>query len=125
MIAFDASAVLAFIFKEPGHEQAAALIDDCCLSAVNLSEVLGRLVRDGHDSQTMLVSLAETNILVVDFDAEQASLAADLLPKSRPLGLSLGDRACLALALARGVPAVTADRAWTGADFGVEVRVIR
>ncbi len=125
MIAFDASAVLAFMFKEPGYEQAAALIGDSCLSTVNLSEVLGRLVRDGHDSQTFLDSLAETNILVVDFDAEQAKLAADLLPRSRPLGLSLGDRACLALALARGIPAVTADRAWTGADLGVEVRVIR
>ena len=125
MIALDSSAVLAFMFREPGHDRVAALIGQGCLSTVNLSEVLGRLVRDGQDPQTVLDALAETDILVIDFDVEQAKLAADLLPEARPLGLSLGDRACLALARARGIPAVTADPAWTGADVGVEIRLIR
>jgi len=49
MIALDASALLAFLFREAGHERVGALIDDACLSAVNLSEVIARFVRDGHD----------------------------------------------------------------------------
>lgn len=108
MIALDASALLAFLFREPGHERVGALIDDACLSAVNLSEVIARFVRDGHDAPTVLHRLTPTSIEIVAFAAADAALAASLVPQARRLGLSLGDRACLALALARKIPAVTA-----------------
>lgn len=125
MIALDASALLAFLFREAGHERVGAVIGDACLSAVNLSEVIGRFVRDGHDARTVLDRLTSTNIEIIPFGAADAALAASLVPKTRPLGLSFGDRACLALALARRIPAVTADRTWARLNIGVEIQVIR
>lgn len=125
MIALDASAFLAFLFREAGHERLGGLIDNACLSAVNLSEVIGRFVRDGHDALTVLQHLTATTLEIVPFTADDAALAASLVPATRRLGLSLGDRACLALALARKIPAVTADRSWSHLQIGVEIRVVR
>jgi ribonuclease VapC len=125
MIVLDASALLAYLFREEGHERVAEVIDDSCLSTVNLSEVIGRFVRDGHDGPTVLRRLAASPIKIVTFAAADASRAASLIPKTERLGLSLGDRACLALAMMRGVPAVTADRSWKRLALGVPVRVIR
>jgi ribonuclease VapC len=125
MIALDASALLAFLFREAGHERVGPLIDGACLSAVNLSEVIGRFVRDGHDAAAVLQRLTSTSIEIVSFTATDAALAASLVPGTRRLGLSLGDRACLALALARQIPAVTADRTWARLEIGVEIQVVR
>jgi PIN domain nuclease of toxin-antitoxin system len=69
--------------------------------------------------------LAAAGVEMVPFQAEDAALAASLRPKTDPLGLSLGDRACLALALARGVPVLTADRQWGSLDLGIDIRLIR
>ena len=68
-----------------------------------------------------------TILVTTDFSdcARQALSAAALLPQTRRLGLSLGDRACLALARTRGKPAVTADRAWAELDVDITVRLIR
>lgn len=125
MIALDASALLAFLFREEGHERVADEIDACCLSAVNLAEVIGRFVRDGHDGRRVYRKLAATSIELVPFGPADAAGAAALLPRTRPLGLSLADRACLALAAARRIPALTADRAWTRLSAGIEIRLIR
>jgi PIN domain nuclease of toxin-antitoxin system len=125
MIALDASALLAFLFREAGHEQVGVLIEDSCLSAVNLSEVIARFVRDGHDASTVLNRLTSTTIEIVPFATADAALAASLVPETRRLGLSLGDRACLALALARKIPAVTADRTWARLHIGVDIQVVR
>lgn len=73
----------------------------------------------------VLQRLTATTLEIVPFTAEDAALAASLVPATRRLGLSLGDRACLALALARKIPAVTADRSWSHLQIGVEIRVIR
>lgn len=125
MIAIDASALLAFMFREPGHELVEDALDDGCISAVNVSEVIGRFVQDGHDGGVVLERIQSTAIEVVPFRAADAALAASLVPGTRPHGLSLADRACLALALARGVPAMTADRVWAELDVGVRVQVVR
>ncbi|CAN5478228.1 PIN domain-containing protein [soil metagenome] len=125
MIALDASALLAFLFREPGHEQVSAVLDNCCMSTVNLSEVLGRFVRDGHNGQAVWMRLQATSIEFISFTSEQASIAAQLLPHTQPVGLSLGDRACLALALNRDIPAMTADRAWAQLSIGTVIQVIR
>lgn len=123
MIALDASALLAFLFREQGHE--AVNLQGSCISAVNVAEVLGRFARDGHAPNTVLAQIAATALEIVPFGAEQAAFSAALLPATHRLGLSLGDRACLALAGSRGIPVQTADRAWTKLDVGVEVRLIR
>jgi ribonuclease VapC len=125
MIAIDASALLAFLFREKGHERVAAAIDDCCLSAVNLSEVIGRFVRDGHDAGAVLQRLTASPIEIVPFGTGDAALAASLVPVTRPLGLSLGDRACLALAMSRRIGALTADRTWLRLDLPIEIASIR
>jgi PIN domain nuclease of toxin-antitoxin system len=125
MIALDASALLAFLFREAGHEQVGALIEDSCLSAVNLCEVIARFVRDGHHVPTVLHRLTSTTIEIVPFATADAAMAASLVPETRRLGLSLGDRACLALALARKIPAVTADRTWARLRIGVDIQVVR
>ncbi len=125
MIALDASALLAFLFRETGHEQVANHINNCCISTVNLSEVIGRFTRDGHDAEAVLQRITATNMEIVLFSASQAMLAARFLPQTRSLGLSLADRACLALAYSRGIPALTADRVWQQADVGVKIISIR
>lgn len=125
MIALDASALLAFLFRETGHEQVVSFLNDSCLSTVNLSEVIGRFVRDGYDAHLVLKQIMTTAVEIVPFSPEQAKIAATLQPQTRPLGLSLADRACLSLALERNIAVLTADRIWQEVSAGVEVIVIR
>lgn len=125
MTVLDASAMLALLLREPGHERVTAVLADCCLSTVNLSEVLGRFERDGHDTEALRLKIQSLPVEIVAFEAVDASAAASLIPATRSLGLSLGDRACLALARSRGIPAMTADRAWAQLQVDIEIRVIR
>ena len=125
MIVLDASALLAFLFREPGHELVAPHLEDCCLSTMNLSEVIGRFVRDGHDAEAVLNKLLTAPIEIVPFTAQQAGVAALLLPLGKPLGLSLADRACMALAMTRNVPVLTADAVWQELDLPIEIKLIR
>lgn len=121
----DASAVLAFLFREPGAARVAEVLESSCLSSVNLSEVLARFARDAHDPYEVAARLRASSLEVVAFTESEAVVAASLVPATLPLGLSLGDRACLALALIRGVPALTADGCWADLDVGVDIEVIR
>lgn len=125
MIVLDASALLAFLFQESGHELVAPHLEDSCLSTVNLSEVIGRFVRDGHDAEAVLNKLLSTPIEAVPFSAQQAGIAALLLPLGKPLGLSLADRACMALAMTRNVPVLTANAIWQELDLPIEINLIR
>lgn len=125
MTVLDASALLAFLFREPGHEAVTTVIGDCCISSVNLSEVLGRFARDGHDAREVARRIVASGVEVIPFMESHASLAAALLPLRLAHGLSLGDRACLALAIDRGVQAMTADRAWDAVDVPVPIVQIR
>lgn len=125
MTVLDASALLAFLFREPGAEEVAAVLPEACLSTVNLAEVLGRFARDGHDPALLLAKLETLGLEFVPFEEGQAAEAARLLPATRAHGLSLGDRACLSLASLRGERAMTADQVWSELQVGVEIRVIR
>ncbi len=124
MIALDASALLAYLFRERGHEEVAPLLDEACISTVNYAEVLSRFVRDGIDILDLTGPLSR-QLEVVPFDESQAVRAATLLPFCAPLGLSLADRACLALAAVRSIPVYTADRVWAKLDIGIDIRLIR
>lgn len=125
MIVLDASALLALLFREAGHETVAGYIGESCISTVNLSEVIGRFSRDGHDAQLVLQKIKATNIKIIPFSMDQATVAAIFLPQARSFGLSLADRACLALAFSRNVPVLTADKIWQQADVGVDVVLVR
>jgi ribonuclease VapC len=123
MIVLDASALLAYLFREPGHEVVEKYIEDACISTVNLSEVAGRLIRDGIDASPLIQRIEKTSIEIVPFTQAHALHAAGFIPKTKRYGLSLGDRACLGLAAARNLAALTADVAWGDID-GLEVDII-
>ena len=121
----DASAILALLKQESFGRFDPRLLFRATISAVNLSEVLERLHSGGLSGSEAEAAVAELNLRVVDFDELQARLAAYLRTRTRRAGLSLGDRACLALGVSLGCPVVTADRAWTRLDVGIEIVLIR
>jgi PIN domain nuclease of toxin-antitoxin system len=125
LITLDASALLAFLLRERGHECVAELLPAACISTVNFSEVLGRFARAGQDVTGIARRLLSTPLELVEFSAQQGIIAAALVPATHSKGLSLGDRACLALARERRTRAVTANAAWRGLNVGVEIEVIR
>jgi ribonuclease VapC len=121
----DASAVMALIREEPGEHVVAPLVGRAAWSAVNLCEVAGKLADRGMPAIDVRAALEELNLTLHEFDAELAFAAAELR-RLVPRGLSVGDRACLALARRLRLPAITADREWgrLGIDDPV-VTVIR
>jgi ribonuclease VapC len=123
----DASAVLALLYREPGHEQVAEMLAGAVMSTVNWAEVVQKLVQRGHPAPMVAAEGARSlGVQVVPFVPADAVRTGLLWSATRRAGLSLGDRACLALAqrLPEGV-AVTADHAWADLDFGVTVQLIR
>ena len=125
MRVLDASALLAFLFREAGGEEVGTVLVDSCMSTVNLAEVLSRFARDGHDPTVVSARIGDLPVEIVPFSMRHAELAAALLPLCRPLGLSLGDRACLAVAIDRRAAAWTADRSWLDLVSEVEIHSIR
>jgi PIN domain nuclease of toxin-antitoxin system len=122
----DASAILAVIGGEPGAEKLTPdLLARAVGSAVNLSEVQAKLVSRGWSSEQAWEDATSPVREVLAFDEAQARVAGDLVTQTRHLGLSLGDRACLALGMALRVPVYTAENAWKTLKVGVRVHVIR
>jgi len=124
-IVLDASALIAFLRNEPGADKVAAALPRSCISAVNLAETLGKLMGYGKPLEALAFQVERLQIPVVPFDEEQARIAASLWQVTRARGLSLGDRACLALALTTSLPALTTDREWQSCRSGVEIVPIR
>ena len=121
----DASALLALLFGEPGAETVADLIaEGAVVSAVNLSEVATVLVRRELDVDAIIEPLRQ-QVRVEAFTDADALSAASLHRAGAQLGLSLADRACIALARRVGSSAATADQAWSGLNVGVEITMIR
>lgn len=121
----DASALLALLNQEKGKERVEALLPDSIISAANFCEALGKLIDAGMNETDARESIGLLNIRVISFNEEMARLAAGLRPKTRKLGLSLGDRSCLALGLVQGSTVITAERAWVKLNIGVKVDLIR
>jgi ribonuclease VapC len=119
----DASALLALFVREVGFETVP--LDGSAVSAVNWSEVVQVAARRGADVIGLGDAIAAEGAVVVPFTAAHAEDAAALWRRTRAVGLSLADRACLALAQRCGVPVFTADRAWGDVEVGVEVVVVR
>lgn len=120
----DSSAVLVLLLGETGAAAVMAVLPGALLSTVNLAEVVSKLGERGMPADQARAAIETIGVEIVDFGVDQACLAGELRGRTRALGLSLGDRACLALALARDLPAVTADAVWARLDR-VKVVVVR
>jgi len=121
----DASALIAFLRKEPGAEKVAAVLPRSCISAVNLAETLGKMAEHGKPLEETCYQVERLRIPVVPFDEEQARIAASMWKPTRGIDMALGDRACLTLALKTSLPAFTTEGAWSKCDLGVQVVKIR
>ena len=123
----DASALIAAMRGEPGESVVRERLAEAWISAVNLSEVVAKLQDHGVPDAVIDESLAELALHVTPFDEDQAITGGKLRRATREAGLSLGDRACLALAKSLGATALTTDRAWRGiaVAVAVEIEVVR
>lgn len=121
----DASALLAFLFDEPGADRAADVLHRAAISAVNWAEVVQHVLGHGGTTTPARDDLLDAGLQIVPFSIDDAEIAAAWREPTRPLGLSLADRACLALAHRLGRPALTADRSWREVDLDVSIDVIR
>ncbi|WP_338001408.1 type II toxin-antitoxin system VapC family toxin [Aminobacter anthyllidis] len=125
MIVLDASAVLAAMLHEPGADRVHELVDKSVICAVNVTEVISKLIDKGYDEGDVREQYENLRLDVVSFDQHLALVAGHLRASTRHKGLSLGDRACLALAILTERTAVTADRKWADLDVGCKIEVIR
>jgi ribonuclease VapC len=127
----DASALLAYLQGEPGAAVVAnALAKGSLMSSVNWAETLSKLAERGQDPDTVTDLLTNQGLLnnalvIAPFDVDLAQVTAKLRPLTRSSGLSLGDRACLALGIQTQLPVLTSDQAWGNLTIGVVVQLIR
>ena len=124
----DTSALLALINGEPGAatvEEAMDGPDALALCSVNLAELASKLAEAGMSPHAIRDLIGSLHLDIYEFVVEDALTTGLLRPLTRPLGLSLGDRACLALARRLRLPVLTTDRAWASVAAGVTIQVIR
>ncbi len=125
MAVLDASALLAVAFGEPGQERVQKALSGAIISAVNMSEVVGKLVGRGLQADFGMQLADSLGIEVAAFDRAAATACGEIHAATRRNGLSLADCACLALGRRRNLLVLTADRSWAALRLGVEVELIR
>jgi ribonuclease VapC len=122
----DASALLALICQEQGSDLVEQAIErGAAISTVNVAEVASKLNDAGMPDEAIREALDALDLMVHAFDRPLSYRTGMLRSRTKPAGLSLGDRACLALAAELGLPALTSDRTWAGLAVGVTIQVIR
>ena len=124
-VVLDASAVLAFLQNEPGSDSVRAVLDEAVISTVNWAEVIQKARAGKVEPGGLREDFEALGLKLEPFTAAQAELAGELWERTRKLGLSLGDRACLALGLERGEAVYTTDRAWKRLNLGIAIQAIR
>lgn len=125
-VVLDASALMAVINREPGAEMLTPqIMSAAATSTVNLAEVHGKLLHRGFSPDDAWAAAHGVVHEAVVFTAEHAKTAGDLIIQTRALGLSLGDRACLALGIALRAPVYTADRSWKNLKLDIRIHLIR
>ena len=122
---FDASALLVLLNKEPGYEVIEKYLPDAIMSAVNFAEVITVLVSIGVPHTEAVNLSSELINEIIPFDTTQAAISAELRQITKPFGLSLGDRACLALAQQKKLPVITSDKIWGKLKFSFEIIMAR
>jgi PIN domain nuclease of toxin-antitoxin system len=121
----DASAILAVLFEEPGAEIIRGVIAGSLVSAVNYSETVSKAIDRERGFDDTIALLAHMGFVLVPHDLSLARRAGQLRLSTKRFGLSIGDRACLALAERERLPVYTTDRSWANLDLSIQVQVIR
>ena len=122
----DASVILAILFQERGADKMTdEIMTGAVASAVNLAEVQSKLVKMGHDPDRAWKDALLLESDPEPFTADQAKIAGNLIAMTAKYGLSLGDRSCLALAIALEAPVYTTEQVWKNLKVGVPIHVIR
>lgn len=124
-IILDSSALIAFIYEEKGACMVEEYLPTAEISSVNLAEVASFLIRKGLSLAECLRLLEDLSLTTIAYNSSQAFLTANLIAKTMFKGLSLGDRACLALAMEKDLPVLTADRVWMQIEVDVKIKLIR
>ncbi|MBJ7418075.1 MAG: type II toxin-antitoxin system VapC family toxin [Niveispirillum sp.] len=126
-VVLDSSAVLALLKAERGADQVAQALPGALVSTVNLAEIVSKLHEDGWPTAFISDVIERLDLRVISFSVEQAKTAGIMRISTKRLGLSLGDRACLALAKERHAAVLTADGAWCqlASDLGLRITNIR
>lgn len=124
-IVLDSSAVVAMLLDEPGASMVSERVSSALISAVNMAEVISKLSDEQFSQDQTGIILNDLKLEVIPFDSNQAMTCGLLRTKTRHRGLSLGDRACLALAIQENATVLTADRIWAELDIGIKIELIR
>ena len=124
-VALDASALLALLREEPGQQIVRKHLAQSMISTVNIAEVLSKAIEIKIGIGEAVAKIRALPLTVIPFDFEQAAICGSMREPTRHLGLSLGDRSCLALGLVRNIPVLTTESEWAKVDLGVTVKVIR
>ena len=121
----DASAILALLDQERGADKVGAVLRDSAVSTVNLAEVHSKLAERGEAGRQALSEILAVIGAIMPFTQAHASITGSLRADTKALGLSLGDRACLALGIALGAQVYTTDRLWSSLNLPCSIQVIR
>ncbi|HPY42223.1 MAG TPA: type II toxin-antitoxin system VapC family toxin [Thiolinea sp.] len=121
----DASALLALLQNETGSAQVHAALPKALISSVNWSEVIQKLSVFDPNASNIRLELEATGLKIVPFSAQHAELCAGLWVLTKPYGLSLGDRACIALGMQKKQDVMTADKIWEKLNLPIKIEVIR
>ena len=124
-VVLDASALLAYLQREPGAAPVRAALGSACMSTVNWTEVIQKAAGSENEATELQTDLESLGLVLEPFSASQAGIAGTLREPTVEFGLSLGDRACLALAIDRAGSILTADRIWERLRLGIRIEVIR
>ncbi len=124
-VVHDASSLLAVAFREPGADKARAALRGSLVSSVNWSEVMQKVAARAGDTLHLRQLFGGLGVSIVPFSAEHAERAAALYPDTKAYGLSLGDRACLALGLETNREVYTAEGIWTNVALELKITAIR
>jgi len=125
-VVLDASAILALINEEKGAKKIEMLLGRIVMSTVNIAEVASNLSDFLENKEDIKLSIEPFLNMIIPFDTEQAYIASELKRKTKRKGLSLGDRACIALGIHLKLPVYTADKIWAELDLDdMEINIIR
>ncbi len=125
-IIFDTSAILALINLEKGYDLVLPIIDKAIMSTVNVAEVAKFLIDKESYTRAKASTLIDSTLHgIIPFTTSQALTSAEIIKETKKYGLSLGDRACIALSMETGYPIYTADKMWQKLDLDLDIVYVR